>query len=202
MQRAVAAGDRGALTADPLVRDLIAEYNAMRRERGVPAYAINFATLKASFLYNRIVRHNDFYRMKVYEDQTIYGALAIDSFTQDRQFVDAMAYVRASKIPLYLVHIPARVELMSGRQYEFLLHGLAQARGESLMRSFEDAAGTKTLDLAGYYSAELRADPLPFVVSETDSHANERGIKEMAEAFDRLLMDKVFAPGAALSRAH
>ncbi len=192
MQAAYAARDAEKLRSDPLVLDLIAEYNAMRREREVPPPAIDFATLRASFIYNRIARQDAFFGMKLFESNTIYGQLEISSLSDDPQFAAAMAYVRDSHIPFQLVHVPTRYELQSGRQYEFGAVGVPDKLGATIMQSFERAAGRETLDLAPYYAPAVRAKPLDFVISEKDAHPNEAGIREMAEAFDRLLNDKVF----------
>jgi hypothetical protein len=194
MQAAAAARDGETLRSDPVVLGLIAEYNALRREREVPPPAIDFTTLRASFLYNRLVRQNAFFGMKLFETNTIYGQLDIASLSDDPVFAAAMKYVRDSHIPFELIHVPTRYELQSGgRPYEFGAVGVPEARGAALLHSFELAAGRETLELGAYYAPIVRAKPLDFVISEQDSHPNEAGIREMAEAFDRLLVDKVFS---------
>jgi hypothetical protein len=192
MESALAAADTAKLRTDPLVLELIAEYNVMRREREAAPSVVDLTTLSASFLFNRLVRNNPFFGMKIFADNTIYGQLAIAAMSDDPQFAAAMEYVRGSRVPFHLIHIPTRFELQSGRQYEFPSVGVAQARGLTLVRSFEAAAGREVLDLAPYYAPEVRAKARDFVVSDQDDHPNAAGIRAMAEAFDRLLLDKVF----------
>jgi hypothetical protein len=192
MQGAVAAGNLERLRTDALVRDLIGEYNAMVRERDVPAYAIDLTTLSASFIYNRIVHGNVFHGMKAFEDKPIYGPLELGSFAEDPRFVEEMAYVRASGIPFKLIHVPMLNEMESGKPYEFW-----DPRGATLLESFETAAGQRSVDLRDYYAPELKANPRAYIASEQDWHPNEPGIREMAEALARLLMDKVSSSKSA-----
>jgi hypothetical protein len=186
MRAAMAAGDREKLRTDPLVRDLVDERNAMLRERDVPVHGIDFTTTSASFIYNRIVHGYVFHDMKLFEDKAIFGPLTLSSFAEDPQFIEAMAFVRASGIPFRLIHLPMLGEMESGKQYDFW-----DPRGALLLESFETAAGQKTIDLSSYYSAPLRASPRAYIVSEQDWHPNDVGIREMAEAFARLLLDGV-----------
>src|SRR5207253_6318999 len=80
MTQAMKAGDQKTLRNDPLVRKLIATHLQLRHNLEVPLYAINFYATDVSFVYNKLVSGTPYYRMKLYEENTIYAPLDIDDF--------------------------------------------------------------------------------------------------------------------------
>jgi len=178
-------GDKTELRTDPVVVEFIREYNAIRRDQNTPDIAVNYLTPRTSFVYNKI-RWGDAYRgVEVFRPQTIYGPLAIDSYAEDRQFVEAIEALKQSGIPIRLVHLPALPDLRNPGTIVYGVSSVPAGRERSLVQSLEQLTGQKLVPLTNYYLPEDLANPLDLVESEDNSHPNEKGTRVMAEAFMR-----------------
>ncbi|MCC7048156.1 MAG: hypothetical protein IT562_15695 [Alphaproteobacteria bacterium] len=188
--QAIAAGDKHSVRNDPLIVDLIREYNSVKQDQVRPMIAVDFLTMKKSFIYNLIRHRNPYQGIDVYEPQTIYAPLSINSFFEDKDFINTVAEIKTLGVPLRLVHLPALADLKKPGTIAYGAYGVAAEREQSLTSSLEQITGERYVPITRYYRSRDLANPLELVLSEQDSHPNARGTRLMAEALARFLLER------------
>jgi hypothetical protein len=189
--RRINNGDRAAAREDPVVRELVRQYNTIRRENArqyVDPADVNLWSPTRSYLFNRIVHADTFHETGVRPRRVGLTTIDIDSFKQDRQFLDAAATVLATGAKPFLIHVPALPEIESGKQYQWRSVGsTTEKQGSGLVRSLEEVLDTKTIGLLEYLPMPMR-DFTPYVVSRLDWHPNAKGIDLYADAVAKALL--------------
>ncbi len=189
------SGDKTELRTDPVVVEFIKEYNAIRRDQNTPDIAVDYLSPRVSYVWNKLRRGDAYYGIQVFRPQTIYAPLAIDSYAEDRQFVEAIAEIKKSGVPVRLVHLPALPDLKKPGTVVYGVSSIPAEREKSLIHSLEQLTGEKYVPLTDYYLPEELAAPLELVESEDNSHPNEKGTRVMAEAFMRYFKAHPFVVG-------
>jgi hypothetical protein len=189
------SGDKAELRTDPVVVEFIKEYNAIRRDQNTPDIAVDYLTPRVSYVWNKIRRGDAYYGIQVFRPQTIYAPLSIDSYTEDKQFVEAIEEIKKSGVPVRLVHLPALPDLRKPGTIVYGVSSIPVEREKSLIASLEQLTGTTYLPLTNYYLPEELSTPLELVESEENSHPNEKGTRVMAEAFMRYFKAHPFVVG-------
>ena len=180
----MAAGDATVARTDPLVGELVEQYNTIRRENPrstLDPRSINFWTLRTSFLYNRVVHKDTFYGAKFTRSRVGYMLIELDDFRKDARFMRAIGTLRSSGVRALLVHVPVRSEIERGSEYLWHKAGMTPEQGRSLVRSLEAAFDTRVIELNAYLKAPVR-DFTPFTQSPEDWHPNAKGIDLYASA--------------------
>jgi hypothetical protein len=189
MSKAKSRGDNGRLEGDPLMKEIIAEYAAIMRDRGVPAIAIDFWALNTSFVYNRL-RKGDPYggRNKLRESSAFWQPLKLQDYRDDQKFIDAIERIKRSKIPFEIVHLPTLPEFRLEVDYLPGSSGLTDDEQRRAVAQVEALTGRKVVHLLEYYDADRLRHPEKLVVSEADSHPSAMGEMAMAEAIENMLV--------------
>lgn len=187
-------GDEKRLRNDPLVRELIAEYRGIMRERNVPRVIVNFWSFQISFVYNYLKFKDPFHGIEIFSSNTIWAPLELSSYSRDQEFIEAVSLIKESKVPFHMIHIPTFQEMRAysktDRNYEppKLTENTVQLIA---FGSIAKLTGKKILNLLDYYPAEALSDPLKLVNGENDSHPNGEGVRAMADAMFKVLNDQV-----------
>jgi hypothetical protein len=190
LSKAVIAKDESTLRNDPVVKKLIAAREQIRHDVTGRLLAVDFYATNVSFAYNRIKHKNPYYRMKVFEENTVYAPLSTGDYGTDKVFVGAVGAVRKSGIPYFLIHIPAHKELgerLDGN-YDFGGFGAPADREKQQAASIESVTSKKIFHLYDLYDPASKREPKSLVVSDVDSHPSPAGVEAMAIALERLLL--------------
>lgn len=179
------SGDKSALRSDPTVLELIRDYDEVRRDQETRDVVVDFLTLRASFVYNRLRRGDPYHGMQVYAPTTIWSAISARSFAEDRQFVEAAAALKSSGIPIRLLHVPSLADLQQPGTIVEGVSSLQPGQEHALIRSLEQVFGQEFVPLSRYYAAKDLEKPLELVESKQDWHPNQKGTEAMAQAFLR-----------------
>jgi hypothetical protein len=194
------AADAPRLREDALVRDGVAEFNENRSVQTTERFAVDFSTLKASFLWNRIARGNEFHDMEIFSSKSPLAPIQISDFHDDPRFVAAAQRLEAMDVPYFLVHLPAYPEMRSGEEYAHGSFGVPAAREKSLIRSLEGVTRRPILSLLPYVRAP-RDDAGDFVHSAApgapDWHPNAKGTKLIADALRMLVSERILPASMA-----
>ncbi|MBL8706937.1 MAG: SGNH/GDSL hydrolase family protein [Rhodospirillales bacterium] len=195
-----AAGNADATRDDPVVRELVQQYNTIRRENArqiVDPADVDLWTLGRSYLYNRIVHGNTFHETGVAPRRVGYMSIDLMSFRDDARFVAAAERVRATGAKLLLIHFPVRPEVESNTQYIWRFAGWTKpGQGPALARSLEEVLGTETISLLSYMPLPIK-DFSRYTASQDDWHPNAAGIEIYADAVLKVLRERGIATGAA-----
>lgn len=178
-------GDRAELRSDPTVVELVRIYNNVRRDQETPEIAVNFLTLRRSFILNFLLRRDPYYRVQIYAAKTIWGPIAIKSYREDPETVEAIGVLRNAGIPLRLLHVPSLADLEKPGTIVRGVSGVPAEQEAALIDSLEQLLGTKYEPLTNYYLPGELKTPLELVESKTDWHPNEAGTHALAEAMLR-----------------
>jgi GDSL-like lipase/acylhydrolase family protein len=192
----MAAGDATVARADPLVRELIEQYNVIRHENPraiiVPG-SVDFWTMRTSFLYNRLVLRDTFADGAYTRRRVGYGVIDLEDFRVDEQFERAARAIRSSGVKTLLVHLPVRPEIERGSEYLWREGGMTRPRqGPGLVRSLEEAFSASVIELNGHLKAPIR-DFVPYIQSPSDWHPNASGIDLYANAVTQAVIGHAFA---------
>ncbi|MBL8707168.1 MAG: hypothetical protein JNM30_20105 [Rhodospirillales bacterium] len=186
------SGDKSALRGDPVVVELVRHYNGVRRDQEARDIVVDFFTPWTSFVYNKLRRGDAFYGMQVYGPKTIWAAISASSYAGDRQFVEAVAALKSSGVPLRLLHLPSLADLEKPGTIVEGVSSLQPGQERSLIRSLEQVFGLEYVPLSRYYAAEDLEKPLELVESKQDWHPNQKGTEAMARAFLRYFKENPF----------
>lgn len=189
MEAAAAAKSRST-EEDPLIRSAVVEYNKNRQAQAVSRFAIDFTTLRVSFVWNALWHGAPFHDMDVFDGSSPLGPIRIENFGDDKEFVRAVDDVRASNIPFYLIHIPAYPEMRDGIEFAHGAFGVTAERESRLVKSLEEITQKKILSLLPTMGAPLRnaADYVYSAGPESpDWHPNANGTRLLAESLYRLI---------------
>jgi hypothetical protein len=190
MDEARKRGDADRLRNDPLVRDLVAEYEDATRERTVPRAIVNFYSPRMSFVYKYIKYRDPFRGIQKFSQESIWAPLSLDVYAADPDFIEAVKALKASKIPVYILYIPTLEEIKRFQKAEDRRFVPVDAGHASALKKIEDATGAKVIYVPEHYPRALLADPLALVASEADSHpSRKKGVAVLAEIFEDLVVD-------------
>lgn len=179
--------DTATLRADPLTKMLIAEQERQLAEAATPSIAINFWRPDVSFAYNLIVHRNPFNEMIPFETPR-YSPYDRDRYSDDPEFVAAIADIKRSGIPVLPIHVVAYPEMSSlNGGFQFEASDVPPLQGRSLVKDLAQELGQPWIELYQYYPASLKANPLKLVNSLEDSHPSPVGVQAMADALEQLL---------------
>ena len=187
----MARGDATAAREDPVVRELVRQYNTIRHENArqiIDPQDVDLWSPRRSYLYNRIVHADTFHDTGVRTRRVGYVLIDDESFHQDKRFVDAARKVLATGAKPVLIHFPVLPEIEAGKQY--LWHGAGatnEKQGSGLVRSLEEILGAKSVNLLEYLPMPIR-DFKPYVQSPQDWHPNAKGIDLYADAVLKALL--------------
>jgi hypothetical protein len=189
MDAAAANGDNSALHTDPLVQALVAENLRQRRQSTIPKIAVNFWRLDVSFVRNLLAKGNPFDKMTTLFETPSYSPYDREHYSDDPEFVAAIAELRQSGIPVIPVHIPAYKEMAAYPDggFEFGVHGVPPAQGKSLVDDLQQQLGQSMVELYRFYPAALKEHPVKLVFSEDNSHPSPFGVQAMADALATML---------------
>lgn len=195
-----AAGKPDATRDDPVVRELVEQYNTIRGENArqiVDPDDVDLWVLDRSYLYNRIVHSNAFHETGVGPRRVGYMTIDQMSFRDDARFVAAAERVRASGAKLLLIHFPVRPEVEANTQYIWRFAGWTKpGQGPALARSLDEVLGTETISLLRYLPTPIK-DFSRYTASQEDWHPNAAGIDLYADAVLNVLLERGIATGAA-----
>jgi hypothetical protein len=195
MRSAKERGEAEHLRNDPLLRDIVAEYRDIMRERSVPRITLNMWNPRVSFVYNHLKFGDPFHGMKMFSENSFWTPLSHGSYQDDPGFIQAVAKVNASKIPFFVIHLPMLQEMNERDKYASGTSGLTDAQQESALKSIAELTGKDIIQLAEYYPRPLLSNPLQLVASKSDSHPSLLGVATMADALERMLIDRaIVAP--------
>ncbi len=184
-------GDAAARREDPVVRELVRQYNTIRRENArqvIDPHDVNLWTLRVSYLYNRIVHGDTFLGTGVRPRRVGYATIELDDYARDRRFVEAAAKVLAAGAIPILIHFPVLPEIEAGRQYLWRLAGATDERqGSGLVKSLERILGTRSVNLLDYLPMPIH-DFKPYVAAPQDWHPNAKGIDLYSDAVLKALL--------------
>lgn len=179
------AGDRAVAREDPLVQELVRQYNTIRHENArqiVDPKDVDLWSPRWSYLYNRIVHADTFHETGVRSRRVGYVLIDDETYQGDQRFVDAAARVLATGAKPILIHFPVLPEIESGRQYLWNRAGATtEKQGSGLVRSLEAIVGTKSVNLLEYLPMPIK-DFKPYVASPQDWHPNAKGIDLYSDA--------------------
>jgi len=192
MAAAAARGDTQRLSGDPVVRALIDEFNAIRRDQRPPIHAERILTARHSLVYAWLAKGGALRGLTLTDPNAIWTPIALDDYASDAGFAAAVAEVKASGIPFHLIHIPALAELRTGIAFPEGAGGVSTAQRTALLASLERMTGKKIVELMDYYEPSVLKDPLALVASEEDSHPSLAGASAMARALDAYLATTSF----------
>lgn len=191
MAARLARGETAAARDDPVVQDLVRQYNTIRRENArqiVDPADVDLWWPFRSYLYNRIVHADTFHETGVRPRRVGHVPIEETDFRRDKRFVDAAAKVLATGARPILIHFPVLPEIESGTQYVWGKAGATTAKqGSGLVSSLEEILGTKSVNLLAYLPMPMR-DFKPYVASPQDWHPNARGIELYADAVLKALL--------------
>ena len=168
MKKAKADGDETTLREDPLVKQLIGEYDKLQ------AY-----TKMLDEVYGPAV--------VALPDEYSYG--------EDQRFLDALEYVKSTGIPYYVVHVPQHSEVLSENpsDFNFGSAGVPDKQGRRYAAELDAITGQETIHLVDYYDAKDMENPSLMFDSPVGGHPSMRGNEVMAEAFVKMLLEKEFS---------
>jgi len=195
MNGARKSGDKARLSNDPVISAMIKRHNEILENRNTPKITVDLTSLRRSFLFNRIYHRNAFWDMDIYADKMkTLMPLTIDSYGDDPKFMQSVTRIKATKIPVMLVHIPSFPELLKGDEWAGMgVGGLPMSREISLAASITSASQLKIESLlAG--SGAPREDAADFAIKASgegqDWHPNKAGIDLYTKALSELMLDK------------
>jgi hypothetical protein len=195
-----AAGKADATRDDPVVRELVEQYNTIRGENArqfVDPADVDLWALDRSYLYNRIVHTNTFHETGIGPRRVGYMTIDQMSFRDDARFVAAAERVRASGAKLLLIHFPVRPEVEANTQYIWRFAGWTKpGQGPALAKSLDEVLGTETISLLRYLPTPIK-DFSRYTASQEDWHPNAAGIDLYADAVLNVLLERGIATGAA-----
>jgi hypothetical protein len=148
MTKAQTANDQATLAADPVVRAAVERFPIHERTRHTPELAIDFTTIAASFVFNRIARGSAFWNMDVFKKNEAMRPLELMSYGEDEGFRQAVWRLHQSGVPYSIVHIPSFPEVETGEEWAALgTVGVPAARERSLVDSLKADTGHEILSL-------------------------------------------------------
>lgn len=180
----MAAGDAAIAHTDPVVRELVDQYNEIRlgNPRSVlKPEQVDFWTLRTLFIFNRIVHGDTFHGLNLKLQRVGYGAIEFDDFRKDKHFLRAVEMIRSSGVRVILIHFPVRPEIESGTEYLWREASTTSDQGPVLLRSLQEALDTRVIDLIPYLNGPF-ADFTPYIQSPDDWHPNAKGIDLYSDA--------------------
>jgi hypothetical protein len=176
--------DERALVEDPLVKAMVAERDRIADAVVAPRVTVNFWRYDASFVYNVLSTGDPFADGTIFAGQPVYSPITFDRYDDDPQFRAAIDRLKASKIPVILVHLPTLPEVQStGGDFELV------GNRKSLIADLERALGRQFINLYQYYPIELKSSPRQLFQSDTDFHPSELGVEMMAAALEKMLFE-------------
>lgn len=179
------SGDKSALRTDSTVVELVRDYNGVQRDQEARDIVVDFLTLRASFVYTWLRWGDPFHGMQVYRPKTIWAPISASSYAEDRQFVETVAALRSSGIPLRLLHLPSLADLQQPGTIVEGVSGLQPGQERALIQSLEQIFDQEYVPLSRYYASEILEKPMDLVESKQDWHPNQKGTEAMAQAFLR-----------------
>lgn len=192
----IAAKERGEerrLREDPVVRHLVEAYEQYRTKHAPAPVALDFLRLDTSFVLN-MVRHKDpFFGMKVQQEIAIFTPITMTDFREDPMFVAALDKVKTSKLPFFLIHVPALPEMQTGAPYAHGRFGVREEIERPLSANLEVVTGQTVHHLWDRYSAADRAAPSELVYGENNWHPNERGSRAAGLAMAQIISEYLAA---------
>jgi len=178
---------------DPVVRELVEQYNTIRKENArqiIDPADVDLLTLKHAYLFNRIVRGDTFRGTGVRSGKVGYRTIDLMSFHEDAQFVRGLERVRATGARIFLIHFPVRPEVERNVAYDWNTANLPLPdQGPSLLKSLEELMGGKAIGLLPYFPGPIR-DFRPYTASETDWHPNRKGVDLYSDAVLKALLER------------
>jgi hypothetical protein len=199
MTRALRNNDYQRLKEDPIIIAATERHKEILRSEPIPTPTVDLLELTASYLFNRIFYQNAFWGMDVYADQeSRKRPLSILKYADDSGFRDSVKKLRASQVPVVIIHIPSFPEIKSGDEWAATGYaGIPKSQELSLIRSVESGTGYKIESLLPLINAP-RSDAAALAKEaegeNIDWHPNKRGVELFAEAIADLTIEEFNLP--------
>jgi len=164
MNRAKAAGDEKTIREDPVTKQLVSDFHAMRKYRDDV-----IATYGSPNVPNL---HKDY------------------SYLKDERFLQNMEYIKETGIPYFFIHLPTRPEYdcKDPNDFDFRLALNENAdKGRRWAKELDQITGQPMIHLMKYYDPELLKSPAKLVGAD-GGHPGQLGIPAMADALVQVLM--------------
>lgn len=187
MTEARARGDVARLRGDPVVIDMANEYRSILRDRQPPVIPSRILSTTHSVVFNRIRRGDALHGIALTDANPLWTPITINDYEDDPGFQQAIAALKASKIPFRLVHIPALIEFSPAPPYADENVGISRSQRSALIGSLTRMTGAEIAELRDHYTRSELAQPLLLVTTEQDWHPSLQGAAAMARALDTYL---------------
>ncbi len=175
------------ISENPIYKELVAQYNELKKENLLNPVLINFRTTSTSFLVNKIRHGNPFDKMRVFSKRKNAAPLP-DRLDLDPGCVEALCVLEERSKPWAIIHLPLlNKETKENKEYMFGISGLSVDHEQSLLGSLifhKDVIGLNK------YLVPMELDWDNLVNSVNDMHPNKDGWLAYAEATTQALQDK------------
>lgn len=162
---------------DPLLKALNEEFVQRKREHYDP---VEFDSLSASFIFNRIVYNDPFHGFL----PSLIPRFYENSYAADARFIENVKHINQSNIPYYIVHLPTYQDLLAG-EYEL------NEQEQSIFESFQEITGKQIINFFEYAPSRDTNNPEDLeklFMSPYDRHPSLQGIGFYAEVFSEILI--------------
>jgi peptidoglycan/LPS O-acetylase OafA/YrhL len=137
--------------------------------------------LRSSYAYDQIAHHDPFFSQGAKERPGARLALSVMDFNQDAVLKADIATLKASGVPLLMVHLPLGSSLAEGQEFWF-----PKAQWPSLLHSLEQLVGQSIVPLSPHIHV-APADAMKLCRAADNCHPSEFGMETYAQAVSEIV---------------